>query len=110
MDTFLFLAWLITMSPAGGTLTYGWTGGGWIAIPSATPAPVVRLAAADPARHQVLVIAGGVLVGASVALYFFEPKWTGNDDRRLAEGEGHEVIFTAAPVDGGGAAVLAGRF
>jgi hypothetical protein len=58
----------------------------------------------------VLVIAGGVLVGASVALYFFEPKWTGNDDRRLAEGEGHDVIFTAAPVDGGGAAVLAGRF
>ncbi|HEX4384727.1 MAG TPA: hypothetical protein VH083_17330, partial [Myxococcales bacterium] len=58
----------------------------------------------------ILVIAGGTLVAAGAVLYFFEPKWNGSEARHASEESKHDFGFAAAPVAGGGAAVLAGRF
>ena len=58
----------------------------------------------------ILVVAGGVLLATSVVLYFFEPKWNGSEARHAAEESKLDVGFAAAPVAGGGAAVVAGRF
>jgi hypothetical protein len=56
----------------------------------------------------ILMIAGGVLVAGGAALYFLEPGWTGSKVADNAQDDG--LRFAAAPVDGGGAAVVAGRF
>jgi hypothetical protein len=58
----------------------------------------------------ILAVAGGVLVATGVVLYFFEPKWNGTEARHAKEDVKLDVGFAAAPVAGGGAAVLAGRF
>jgi hypothetical protein len=58
----------------------------------------------------ILVIAGGTLVAAGAVLYFFEPKWNGSEARHASEESKLDVGFAAAPVAGGGAAVVAGRF
>jgi hypothetical protein len=56
----------------------------------------------------ILMIAGGALVATGAVLYFFEVPRT--NDRRVAEAPKHDFAFGAAPIDGGGAAALAGRF
>jgi hypothetical protein len=125
-------------SSAGGTRTWTWVVGGvgvgalagglvaGLAFKSADDAYKNRLAD-DPTQFPslksqydanktlgrdatILVIAGGVLVATSVVFYFFEPKWNGSDGRRASEDKKLDIGFAAAPVQGGGAAVVAGRF
>jgi hypothetical protein len=58
-------------------------------------------------KATILTVAGGVLLAGAVALYFFEPGFSG---AVAAEETKSEVRFAAAPVDGGGAVAVAGRF
>ncbi len=57
-------------------------------------------------KATILTIAGVALLAGGVALYFLEPGLNGSEPR----GGGSGVSVAAAPVEGGGAVAVAGRF
>ena len=62
-------------------------------------------------KATVLTIAGAVLLAGGVALYFLEPGLNGSEKPGVvASGYQPGVSVAAAPVEGGGAVALAGRF
>lgn len=62
-------------------------------------------------KATILTITGAVLLAGGVALYFLEPGLNGSEKGGAVAGVGAQgLTVAAAPVEGGGAVAMAGRF